>query len=186
VNFIRIGSLKLIPVRRENSLVCSAEKLACKRLSLLAGRLFRGLKGKGPVRVPGLTITNPSNYIIFRAAAESPLLLGGRREGGFGMGVGDLLRKIFSPANAVPPDALRLSGASESALGTSLQGLPSGERGWITLAEAARLFSSEDSQYAFGEMDDAGKLRLAQFSTQHRCSPQFMPTEVRVYFTRNT
>ena len=33
------------------------------------------------------------------------------------MGVGDLLRKIFSPANAVPPDAPRLSGASESALG---------------------------------------------------------------------
>ena len=76
------------------------------------------------------------------------------------MGVGDLLRKIFSPANAVPPDAPRLSGASESALGSSLQSLPAGERGWITLAEAARLFSSEQPEYAFGEMDDAGKLRL--------------------------
>jgi hypothetical protein len=102
------------------------------------------------------------------------------------MGVGDLLRKIFSPANAVPPDAPRLSGASESALGSSLQSLPAGERGWITLAEAARLFSSDDPQYAFGEMDDAGKLRLGQFSTQHRCSPHFMPTEGRVYFTRDT
>ena len=102
------------------------------------------------------------------------------------MGVGDLLRKIFTPANAVPPDAPRLSGASESALGSSLQSLPAGERGWITLAEAARLFSSEDPRYAFGEMDDAGKLRLREFSTQHRCSPQFMPTEGRVYFTRNT
>ena len=101
------------------------------------------------------------------------------------MGVGDLLRKIFSPANAVPPDAPRLSGASESALGSSLQSLPAGERGWITLAEAARLFSSDDPQYAFGEMDDAGKERLAQCSTQHRCSPQFMPSEGRVYFTRN-
>ena len=102
------------------------------------------------------------------------------------MGVGDLLRKIFSPANAVPPDAPRLSGASESALASSLQSLPAGERGWITLAEAARLFSSERPEYAFGEMDDAGKLRLEQFSTQHRCSPQFMPTEGRVYFTRDT
>ena len=27
--------------------------------------------------------------------------------------------------------------------------------------------------------------RLAQFSTQHRCSPQFMPSEGRVYFTRD-
>jgi hypothetical protein len=68
----------------------------------------------------------------------------------------------------------------------SLQRLPAGERGWITLAEAARLFSSERSDYAFGEMDDAGKERLAQFSTQHRCSPQFMPTEGRVYFARDT
>ena len=102
------------------------------------------------------------------------------------MGIGDLLRKIFSPASAAPPDAPRLSGTSESALGSSLQSLPAGERGWITLAEAARLFSGEQPQYAFGEMDDAGKLRLGQFSTQHRCSPQFMPTEGRVYFTRST
>jgi hypothetical protein len=102
------------------------------------------------------------------------------------MGVGDLLRKIFGPANAVPPDAPRLSGTSESALGSSLRSLPAGERGWITFAEAARLFSSEQPQYAFGEMDDAGKLRLGQFSAEHRCSPQFMPTEGRVYFTRNT
>ena len=101
------------------------------------------------------------------------------------MGVGDFLRKIFSPPNAVPPDGPRLSGASESALGSSLQGLPAGERDPSALAEAARLFSSERPDYAFGEMDDAGKDRLARFSTQHRCSPQFMPVEGRVYFTRN-
>jgi hypothetical protein len=34
------------------------------------------------------------------------------------MGVGDFLRKMFSPPNAVPPDGPRLSGASESALGS--------------------------------------------------------------------
>jgi hypothetical protein len=102
------------------------------------------------------------------------------------MGVGDLLRRIFSATSAAPPDAPRLSGTSESALGSSLQSLPAGERGWITFAEAARLFSSEQPQYAFGEMDDAGKLRLEQFSAQHRCSPQFMPVEGRMYFKRNT
>ena len=102
------------------------------------------------------------------------------------MGVGDLLRKILNPANGVPPDAPRLSGTSESALASSLRSLPTGERGWITFAEAARLFSSEQPQYAFGEMDDAGKLRLGEFSVEHRCSPQFMPAEGRVYFTRNT
>jgi len=74
---------------------------------------------------------------------------------------------------------------SESALASSLQRLPAGERGWITLAEAARLFSAAEPAYAFGEMDDAGKLRLEQFSAEHRCSPQFMPVEGRVYFTRN-
>lgn len=102
------------------------------------------------------------------------------------MGLGDLLGKIFGSANALPPDAPRLSGASDGALASSLRSLPAGERGWITLAEAARLFSGEQAQYAFGEMDDAGKLRLAQFSAEHRCSPQFMPTEGRVYFTRNS
>jgi len=46
-------------------------------------------------------------------------------------------------------------------------------------------FSAAELAYAFGEMDDAGKLRLEQFSAEHRCSPQFMPVEGRVYFTRN-
>ena len=81
-DFIRIGSLKLIPVRRENSLVCFAEELACKRLSLLDGRLVRGLNGSGPSVFPGLTITKPSNYIIFRAAAKFSLLLGTRQARG--------------------------------------------------------------------------------------------------------
>ena len=44
------------------------------------------------------------------------------------MGLGDLLRKIFSPADATPPDVPRLSGASESALASSLRSLPAGEK----------------------------------------------------------
>jgi hypothetical protein len=102
------------------------------------------------------------------------------------MGLMDWVKNTFGSSNATPADLRRLSATSECALGSSLQSLPVGERGWITLAEAARLFSIEDPQYAFGEMDDAGKLRLEQFSAQHRCSPQFMPTEGRLYFTRNS
>jgi hypothetical protein len=51
--------------------------------------------------------------------------------------------------------------------------------------EAARLFSTEEPQYAFGEFDEAGKNRLAQFAGQYRCTPNFMPTEGRLYFVRN-
>ena len=101
------------------------------------------------------------------------------------MRLGDVLKKFFGAPDATPPDAPRLPGTNENALASSLQHLPAGERGWITLAEAARLFSAAEPQYAFGEMDDAGKLRLEQFSAEHRCSPQFMPVEGRVYFTRN-
>jgi hypothetical protein len=101
------------------------------------------------------------------------------------MGLRDLLKKIFGSGNATPPDATRLSGTSENSLGSSLQSLPAGERGWITLAEAACLFSTEESQYAFGDYDEVGKSRLAQFASQYRCAPIFMPTEGRLYFARN-
>jgi hypothetical protein len=101
------------------------------------------------------------------------------------MSLSDLLKKLFSSASATPADAPRLPATSESALESSLQGLPAGERGWITLAEAAQLFSTEEPRYAFGEMDEAGKLRLGQFSAEHRCTLNYMPTEGRVYFTRN-
>jgi hypothetical protein len=101
------------------------------------------------------------------------------------MSFGDLLKRLFSSPSATPADAPRLRATSENALESSLQELPAGERGWITLAEAAHLFSAEEPQYAFGEMDEAGKLRLGQFSAQHRCTLNYMPTEGRVYFTRN-
>jgi hypothetical protein len=58
-------------------------------------------------------------------------------------------------------------------MGLSLQKLRSGERGWILMAQAAALFSHEKRQYAFGELDDDGKTRLAQFAARigrHRTS----------------
>ena len=39
-----------------------------------------------------------------------------------------------------------------------------GQRGWITLDEAASLFSPMDDQFAFGELDDEGKRIFAEFA----------------------
>ena len=74
---------------------------------------------------------------------------------------------------------------TEDALGSSLQKLPSGERGWITMTQAAALFSHEKEQYAFGELDEDGKTRLAQFALQYRSMPDFRPTEGRMYFKKS-
>jgi hypothetical protein len=100
------------------------------------------------------------------------------------MGLGDLFKKIFGPSAATPVDERALSGTSEDALASSLERLADGERGWIPLAQAALLFSTEDRQYAFGELDDAGKNRLAIFAADHRCTPDFRPTEGRMYFRK--
>jgi hypothetical protein len=100
------------------------------------------------------------------------------------MGLGDLFKKIFDPSAATPVDERALSGTSENALASSLEKLADGERGWIPLAQAALLFSTEDRQYAFGELDDAGKNRLAIFAADHRCTPDFRPTEGRMYFRK--
>jgi hypothetical protein len=98
----------------------------------------------------------------------------------------DWLKTAFGGQSASPNDLPRLSGTSENTLAVGLRKLPAGERGWITLAEAARLFSSEQQDYAFGEMDEAGKARLEGFAAEHRSLLQFMPTEGRVYFTRQS
>jgi hypothetical protein len=101
------------------------------------------------------------------------------------MGLGDLFKNIFGLSATIPVDECALSGASEDALATSLEKLADRKCGWIPLAEAAALFSTEDRQYAFGEFDDAGKNRLAAFATDHRCTPDFRPTEGRLYFRKN-
>ena len=63
-----------------------------------------------------------------------------------------------------PPDARRLSAVDERTLSASIKGLFVGERGWITLPEARALFSLMDEDFAFGEMDEEGKTRLAEFA----------------------
>jgi hypothetical protein len=96
------------------------------------------------------------------------------------------VESILALDSAEPHSLRRLSANSEIALSASLKGLPAGERGWITIPEARALFSPMDDQYAFGEMDRQDKTNLAAFAAQigHRSAFDFMPSEGRLYFTR--
>jgi hypothetical protein len=98
----------------------------------------------------------------------------------------DQLKSAFTFRGPLPPDARRLNGSGEGVLSASIKLLPMGERGWITMPEAAALFSRMDGQYAFGEMDEEGKANIAAFASQreHRCDVQFAPVDSRVYFIR--
>jgi hypothetical protein len=100
------------------------------------------------------------------------------------LGIGDWLKHIFGSENAAPKDLPKLSSATKSDLLSSLQRLLPGQRAWIGLREAAHLFSTQDTEYAFGEMDEQGKRELDQFAAECRCDVQFMPVEGRLYFTR--
>jgi hypothetical protein len=76
----------------------------------------------------------------------------------------------------------RLPSQSESELASTLQSLLPGERGWIALGDAARIFSDKELEYAFGEMDEEGNGKLARFAAERRCGIRIMPMEDRVYF----
>jgi hypothetical protein len=95
-----------------------------------------------------------------------------------------LFRKVFGAGAAAPPDAIKLDATTEAALARSLSGLPPGERGWLTFAEARNLFSTKDDQYAFGELDEDGRKNIESFSARHQSGVSFMPVEARVYFVR--
>ena len=96
-----------------------------------------------------------------------------------------LFEKLFGADTPAPPDATKLDGTSEAALTRSLSALPQGERGWITLAEARNLFSTEGAEYAFGEMDKDGRRIIESFAAQRGSAINFMPVEGRVYFVRS-
>jgi hypothetical protein len=63
----------------------------------------------------------------------------------------------------------------------SIKMLPYDEPSWITMGEASSLFSPQEDQYAFGEMDEVGKQNLAGFASGvgDRCLFEFMPVERR-------
>ena len=94
------------------------------------------------------------------------------------------LKSLFGSGPIEPPPARNLNAGSEAALAASIDGLRPGERAWITFEEGRALFSAMDDQYAFGELDEPGKLNLGAFAANHRADPDFRPIEERIYFTR--
>ena len=101
------------------------------------------------------------------------------------MGIMGLIGKLFGAGAAAPSDAMKLDGTTMAALARSLSALPPDESGWMTFAEARRLFSTKADQYAFGEMDDEGRKNIESFAAQHCAVINFMPVEGRVYFARD-
>ena len=101
------------------------------------------------------------------------------------MGIYDQIAKLFGIDVPAPADATKLDGTTEATLAHALSALSSGERGWITFAEARSLFSTKSAQYAFGETDEDGRKNIDSFAAQHRVVFNFMPVEERVYFVRN-
>jgi hypothetical protein len=102
------------------------------------------------------------------------------------MGILDRLKSAFGTQPRKPRSPPRLGTASEGVLAASLQRLLPQERAWITMQEARQLFSAADDQYAFGEMDEQGKTRLADFANRNGASFDIMPIEGRIYFTRRS
>jgi hypothetical protein len=102
------------------------------------------------------------------------------------MVVFDRIKSLLSAKPATAPPERHLSAHTEAGLSSSLRALVIGAQGWITLQEARRLFSPVDqTQYAFGEMDDTGRSNLGSFAAQNRCRIDLMP-EGRIYFTRQS
>jgi hypothetical protein len=100
------------------------------------------------------------------------------------MGMMSLIGKLFGTGDN-PPDVSKLDGTREAALARSLSALSPDERGWITFAEARKLFSTEGADYAFGELDQVGREKIEKFAVQHRAAISFMSVEGRVYFVRS-
>jgi hypothetical protein len=79
----------------------------------------------------------------------------------------------------------RLDGSTKESLAASIRMMPDEERGWITLKEAAILFSPEDDEYAFREID-GGTQNLAVFVAEESRRCRFAFVEGQLYFTRTT
>ena len=92
--------------------------------------------------------------------------------------------KAFFLLDVLPPTPRRLDGRSKALLAASFNMLPDEEPGWITMTEAATLFSPERQAYAFGELDEVGKANLAAFASISGVQFEFMPVEGRLYFLR--
>lgn len=99
-----------------------------------------------------------------------------------------LWHRITSLFRGSPGSSLetRLSARNKADLSASIERLDPGSRGWITRNKAGSFFSAMGNEFAFGEMDDKGRAKLASFSAQdrHRSESTFVPAEGRVYFKK--
>jgi hypothetical protein len=91
--------------------------------------------------------------------------------------------KSLLPRSNEPPATRRLDGSSKELLAISIKKIPYEERGWITIQEAAALFSAADDEYAFRKMD-GGMRNLSSFmaETTYCCCFEFI--DGRLYFFR--
>ena len=93
----------------------------------------------------------------------------------------DQLKSLFHRSDE-PSATRRLDGKSKELLAASIKMIPYEECGWITIQEAAVLFSPAEDEYAFREMD-AGTRNLVSFVAEEtRC--RFAFVEGRLYFMR--
>ena len=94
----------------------------------------------------------------------------------------DQLKSLFQRADE-PLATRRLDGRSKELLAASIKMMPYEERGWITIQEAAVLFSPADDEFAFREMD-GGSRNLASFLVEGAYHCRFAFIGGRLYFTR--
>jgi hypothetical protein len=100
----------------------------------------------------------------------------------------DLLAKLkgllpIAPAATPVSDTRKLDGSNLGTLGAQLRALSPGQRGWISFAEYARLFSADGEGPS--EWDAVGLRAAGEFAAQYRCAPKTELGEQRVYFTKN-
>jgi hypothetical protein len=97
------------------------------------------------------------------------------------------LKKLFgsSQPKAEAAADIHLKGTTEAALSWALEKLSSGQQGWITIAEAGRLFSADDVN-PLNEMDIEGHAALGRFAAdrRHRSALRRDSAKRRIYFTR--
>jgi len=94
----------------------------------------------------------------------------------------DQLKSLFHRSDE-PSATRRLDGRSKELLAASIKMIPYEECGWITIQEAAVLFSPAEDEYAFREMD-AGTRNLASFVAKETRRCRFAFVEGRLYFMR--
>jgi hypothetical protein len=100
------------------------------------------------------------------------------------MSLRDRVARALGERGAAPALPLQLAAGSVESLAAAIGRLRPREEGWIALSNAQRLFSAMEPRYAFGEMDDAGRARIAAFAERAGASFSIKPVEWRVYFTR--